>query len=91
MLLGLLLCAFTDVENAFLSALTSAGITYSSPVAAIAAGHLACGELDGGKTPADVAQDVMAGSVLDAYHSGFFTGAAIAAFCPQYSSAIGGS
>ena len=56
----------------------------------IAAGHVACTELDQGETPAQVAQDVMnnkdvlTSSNLDAHHAGFFVGASIAAYCPKY-------
>ena len=79
-----------DADAKFLAGLTSEGITYSSPQAMIAAGHLACAELDRGETPDQVAQDVMdnkdvlTNSNLDAYHAGFFVGASIAAYCPQY-------
>jgi Protein of unknown function (DUF732) len=44
----------------------------------IAAGHVACTELDKGEIPAQVAQDVLnnkdvlTSSNLDAYHAGFF-------------------
>jgi Protein of unknown function (DUF732) len=79
-----------DVDAKFLAALSSQGITYASPEVMIAAGHVACTELDQGETPAQVAQDVMnnkdvlTSSNLDAFHAGFFVGASIAAYCPKY-------
>ncbi|WP_424738293.1 DUF732 domain-containing protein [Mycobacterium sp.] len=79
-----------DSDAKFLAALSSKGITYGSPEVMIAAGHVACEELDRGETPTTVAQDVMnnkdvlTSSNLDAYHAGFFVGASIAAYCPKY-------
>jgi hypothetical protein len=79
-----------DVDAKFLAALSSRGITHASPEVMIAAGHVACTELDQGETPAQVAQDVMnnkdvlTSSNLDAFHAGFFVGASIAAYCPKY-------
>ena len=79
-----------DTDAKFLAALDSRGITYSSPEVMIAAGHVACEELDRGETPTTVAQDVMNNkdvlttSNLDGYHAGFFVGASIAAYCPKY-------
>jgi uncharacterized protein DUF732 len=79
-----------DADAKFLAGLTSKGITFESPQGMIAAGHLACAELDRGETPTQVAQDVMdnkdvlAGSNLDGFHAGFFVGASISAYCPKY-------
>jgi hypothetical protein len=79
-----------DADAKFLAALTSEGITYGSPQAIMAAGHLVCAELDQGETPAQVAEDamnnkdVLANSNLDDFHAGFFVGASINAYCPKY-------
>jgi hypothetical protein len=80
--------AYADAK--FLAGLTSQGITYESPQAMIAAGHLVCAELDQGETPAQVAEDamnnkdVLTNSNLDGFHAGFFVGASIRAYCPKY-------
>lgn len=71
------------IDNAFLSALKAKGINFSSPQAAIIAGHEVCDELDLGRQKSDVASEVMSNSQLDGYHAGFFVGASIAAFCPR--------
>jgi hypothetical protein len=73
-----------DVDERYLAALSSHGITYTSPEVGIAAGHLVCTKLDGGEAPTDVAKDVMNSSSLDGYHAGYFVGASIGAYCPQY-------
>jgi hypothetical protein len=75
------------VDNNFLNALASRGITFSSGQAAIVAAHEVCDELDGGRASSDVANDVMQQSSLDGYHAGFFVGVSIAAFCPRHSGA----
>ena len=72
------------VDNNFLNALQSKGITFASKQAAIVAAHQVCDELDGGRAKSDVANDVMQQSSLDGYHAGFFVGVSVAAFCPRY-------
>ena len=73
-----------DSSN-FVGALTSKGITFASRQSAIAAGHEVCDELDQGKQASDVGSTVMTQTNLDGYHSGFFVGVSIAAFCPRHS------
>ena len=71
-------------DDAFLAAVRSKGINYTSPTDALIAAHLVCNELNHGETPAQVASDVMNNSSLDAYHAGYFVGASIRAYCPKY-------
>jgi hypothetical protein len=71
-------------DDAFLAALTANRIQFVSPSKAFIAAHEVCAELDNGKTPTQVASNVMSGSDLDGYHAGFFVGASIRAYCPQY-------
>jgi hypothetical protein len=42
-------------------------------------------------TPTDVAGDVLNSSVMPAYHAGYFVGASINAYCPQYMSKVSGT
>jgi Protein of unknown function (DUF732) len=72
------------VDDTFLSALKTKGINFASSQAAIIAGHEVCDELDLGRPPSDVANDVTKNSNLDGYHAGFFVGVSIAAFCPRH-------
>jgi hypothetical protein len=72
------------VDQTFLSALKNKGINFASSEAAIVAGHEVCDELDLGRQPSDVANDVTKNSNLDGYHAGFFVGLSIAAFCPRH-------
>ena len=72
-------------DDKFLSVLKQEGITdHVSPAHAIEAGHMVCQKLDDGAKPADVVNDVLNSSAMPAYHSGYFVGAAIKAYCPQY-------
>jgi hypothetical protein len=73
-------------DDAFLSALKAKGIHVGSADKAFIAGHQVCDELDNGKTAVQVASTVQANSDMDGYHAGFFVGAAISAYCPQYQS-----
>jgi hypothetical protein len=72
-------------DDRFFAALQSRGITYRSPEAAIEAGHQVCAELGSGRTKDDVAREVMDRSGLDPYHAGYFVGASVGAYCPQFS------
>ena len=72
------------VDNNFVNALQSKGITFASAQAAVQAGHQVCDELDQGKATQDVGNDVMQQSSLDGYHAGFFVGVSVAAFCPRH-------
>jgi hypothetical protein len=77
--------AYADaVDNNFLTALKAKGINIESPQKAIIAGHMVCDQLDMGRQPSDVANDVSKNSNLDGYHAGFFVGVSIAAFCPRH-------
>jgi len=78
-------------DSKFLAVLKSEGITdHVSPAHAIEAAHTVCQKLDDGQTPSAVASDVLNSSNMPAYHSGYFVGASIDAYCPQYKAKISG-
>jgi hypothetical protein len=88
-LIGLLAAVSTahadTTDQKFLDSLKSQGITDQlSPAHLIEAGHFACVKLDNGATPNQVVDDVLYSSNMPAYHSGFFVGAAIDAYCPRH-------
>ena len=79
-------------DDKFLAALKSQGISdHISSAHAIEAGHFVCQKLDDGVSPGDVATDVLASSNMPAYHSGFFVGASIKLYCPQYTPKVIGA
>lgn len=75
--------AHADADDDFLAALDSHNITYDSRQEAVIAGHTVCDKLRD-ETPYQVAYDVLHSSHLDEFHSGFFVGASMRAYCPQY-------
>jgi Protein of unknown function (DUF732) len=76
-------------DDKFLATLKSEGITdHLSPDHAIDAGHFVCVKLDNGSTTSDVVNDVLFSSNMPAYHSGFFVGASIDAYCPRHKNEI---
>src|SRR5215475_10214158 len=85
--LGAVSTAHADTNDTkFLALLKTEGITdHVSPSHAIQAAHEVCQQLDAGKSPSDVANDVLNSSEMPAYHCGYFVGAAIKVYCPQYS------
>ncbi len=95
-LLGLLAAVSTAhadaTDDKFLATLRSEGITdHISSAHAIEAGHFVCVKLDNGMTPTDVANDVLNSSNMPAYHSGFFVGASIDAYCPRHKPELPGA
>ena len=79
-------------DDRFLAALKSEDITdHISPQHAIEAGHTICQKLDNGQTPTQVANDVLNSSAMPAYHSGYFVGASIKLYCPQYTPEVSGT
>lgn len=72
-------------DNKFIALLQNEGISdHISPAHAVEAGHMVCTKLDQGLTPHQVADDVLNSSSMPAYHAGYFVGAAIEIYCPQY-------
>ena len=72
-------------DTKFIALLNSEGITdHIAPSHAIEAAHSVCSELEAGKKPDQVATEVLNNSSMPAYHSGYFVGAAIKVYCPQF-------
>ncbi|CQD07778.1 hypothetical protein BN1232_01386 [Mycobacterium lentiflavum] len=71
-------------DDKFVQLLIADGITHESVPAAIAAARKVCEYLAQGMTPNEVVIDVMNSSSLPDYDAGYFVGAAIRAYCPQY-------
>jgi hypothetical protein len=90
--LGVAASAHADDGDAkFLAGLQAQGITdHVSPAHAIMAAHMVCQQLEDGKSPSDVANAVVESTSMPAFHSGYFVGAAIDAYCPDYKSKLTG-
>lgn len=88
-LVGLLTAVSTALadttDEAFLAKLKSQGIIDNeSAKHEVQAAHFVCVKLDNGDTPVQVMRDVMKSSGLPEYHSGYFVGASIDAYCPRH-------
>ena len=75
-------------DTQFLNMLKKDDINHTSSQAAIAAGRKVCEYLDTGMNLTNVEQDVENSSGLPDYDTGFFVGAAIKAYCPQFMPAV---
>lgn len=74
-----------STDDKFVAKLKAQGISDNvSPGHEIEAGHFVCVKLDNGATPMDVMEDIMKSSGLPEFHSGYFVGASIDAYCPRH-------
>ncbi|OBJ56374.1 DUF732 domain-containing protein [Mycobacterium sp. 1423905.2] len=91
--LGAVSTAHADANDAkFLAALRSEGITDHIPADyAIQAAHAICQNLESGKSPKDMATEMVDKGEMPAYHAGYFVGASIQDYCPQQMPKLQGS
>lgn len=83
---GMAAPAYADsTDSIFISVLDEEGIPYTKASDAILVAKGVCVVLSEGKTLQDVTLQVMKESGLGAEQSGFFVGAATAAYCPELS------
>jgi hypothetical protein len=71
-------------DDAFVAALAKDGITMSGPNTAIAMAHTVCAELDNNQNTSVLAMSLMKDTDLSLKQSGYFVGASMSAYCPQY-------
>lgn len=73
-----------QTDDDFLAALKKHGIVFTNRDVAIAAGHKVCTGLDAGQTPANLILSLVKDTDLSAHVAGYFFGAAVNSYCPQY-------
>ena len=71
-------------DQAYILTLDAGGIQYSSPEAAITAGHAICDSLDAGLDFDAITDAAMQGGGYSAYDAGYIYGAATAVYCPEH-------
>ncbi|MGV0745629.1 DUF732 domain-containing protein [Mycolicibacterium sp. XJ870] len=77
------------IDDSFLAALNSGGVTYNDPGAAVALGQQVCPMLvEPGKSFASVASRLRGDNGISPDMAAFFTGIAISMYCPQMISSI---
>lgn len=74
----------TDCDQHFLDVLRAHDITFISPEWAVWDAHEVCVNVESGVSAETVAQGVQQQSGMDGWHAGFFTGAAIGLYCPEW-------
>lgn len=76
-------------EDAFIAVLDEQGIAYPDRETAVGAAEEVCGLFDEGNSFVQVLEVVSSETGMDAYKSGFFMGASVAAYCPEYTDMVG--
>jgi hypothetical protein len=71
-------------DDAFVDALAKGGIAFPDHNAATSIAHAVCAQLDQSNKSSVLAMKVMKETDLSMRKSGYFIGAAISAYCPQY-------
>jgi hypothetical protein len=71
-------------DDAFVAALAKAGITFPDQSNEIATAHAVCATLDKSNKSTILAMKLAKDADLSLKQSGYFIGASIAAYCPQY-------
>lgn len=71
-------------DDAFVAALSKAGIDFADDNSAIATGRTVCAGLDKSNKSSVLAMKLMKDTDLTLRQSSYFIGASISAYCPQY-------
>ncbi len=80
-----------STDDAFIAALENYGIDVNEPATTIAHGHAVCAGLDKGQDTSLLALKLIKDTALNlstSRQAGFFVGASVAAYCPQYRGSI---
>jgi len=76
--------AVSSVDDTFLKDISSEGISYDAPKAAIANAHYVCSSLDDGADPVDLGQEILDSTDLTTHQAAVFVVASVNAYCPEY-------
>ncbi|BBX95611.1 DUF732 domain-containing protein [Mycobacterium lacus] len=75
-------------DATFISQMESVGVTFSSPEAAVQAGHQVCTELAAGETGSQIGAEIVSQTDLTPKQAAYFVVYATKAYCPQYASQL---
>jgi len=76
--------AVSSTDDAFLTEISSEGISYDSPKAALSNAHYVCNSLDDGAHPVDLGQEILDKTDLTTHQAAVFVVASVNAYCPEY-------
>lgn len=80
--------AVSSTDDAFLTEISSEGISYDSAKVAISNAHYVCSSLDAGAKPVDLGQEILDNTDLTTHQAAVFVVASVNTYCPQYASAF---
>jgi Protein of unknown function (DUF732) len=76
--------AVSSTDDTFLTEISSGGISYDTPKAAIQNAHYVCSELDDGADPVDLGQEILDNTDLTTHQAAVFVVTAVNVYCPEY-------
>jgi Protein of unknown function (DUF732) len=76
--------AISSTDDAFLTEISSEGIAYDTPKAAISNAHYVCDALDEGADPVDLGQEILDNTDLTTHQAAVFVVASVGNYCPEY-------
>ena len=76
--------AVSSTDDSFLTEISSEGIAYDTPKAAIQNAHYVCSALDDGADPVDLGVEILDNSDLTTHQAAVFVVTAVNAYCPEY-------
>ena len=76
--------AVSSTDNTFLTEISSEGISYDTPKAAIQNAHYVCSALEDGAKPVDLGQEILDHTDLTTHQAAAFVVLAVNAYCPEY-------
>lgn len=78
--------AADPADDAYFAALQRHNVVFSDPESAVTAGHSVCYGLRHGQTPVTLTLSLASSSELSVHVASYIVGAAIASYCPEFSS-----
>jgi hypothetical protein len=76
--------ALSSTDDAFLTQISSEGISYDTAKAAIKNAHSVCSALDDGADPVDLGQEILDNTDLTTHQAAVFVVTAVNVYCPEY-------
>ena len=76
--------AVSSTDNTFLTEISSEGISYDNPKAAVQNAHYVCSALEDGAKPVDLGQEILDNTDLTTHQAAAFVVIAVNAYCPEY-------
>jgi hypothetical protein len=76
--------AVSSADDAFLTDISSEGISYDTPKAAISNAHYVCSALEDGADPVDLGSEILQNTDLTTHQAAVFVVTAVDTYCPNY-------